>query len=124
LQRFQPQPQAEQTVASGSVEGNTAAVAAEKQEPCGIVPSYGPDEWDEARALAVQAAVHTRLDAAVAAMPADHPDRQARLNVLVNERGIVAGLLAKHDPILWGWLDSLERMLQRWCMEDAAKNVH
>jgi hypothetical protein len=41
--------------------------------------------------------------------------------VLANERGIVAGLLAKHDPILGGWFDSLENMLARWEEEDAAE---
>ena len=77
-----------------------------------------PDGWDEARALSVQAAIHARLDMAVGAIPADHPHRQARLNVLANERGIVAGLLVKRDPILWGWLASLERLLERWSEED------
>lgn len=83
--------------------------------PCSSLP---PDGWDKARALAVQAAVHARLDAIMATLPPDYPHRQARLNVLANERGIVAGLMAKHDPILWGWLASLERLLERWSEED------
>jgi hypothetical protein len=78
------------------------------------------DDWDETRAIDVQGIVNTRIDIAVAAIPADHPRRQARLNILENEGYIVAGLMAKHDPILWGWLDSLERLLKRWDEEDQA----
>src|SRR5690348_16233435 len=48
------------------------------------------ETWNETRALEVQAAVNARLDAAVAAIPKDHPQRQARLNVLAIERGIIA----------------------------------
>jgi hypothetical protein len=79
-------------------------------------PSSSPhsDGWDEARAFKVQAAINAPIDAAVAAIPANHPYRQARLNVLANERGIVAALVEKRDPILWGWLDSLDRLLERW----------
>jgi hypothetical protein len=76
------------------------------------------ETWDEARAVEMQAAVHARLDEAVAAVPAGHPCRQARLNVLANERGIVVGLMAKRDPLLWGWLRSLECLLERWNEED------
>lgn len=76
------------------------------------------DGWDGNRAIEIQAAVNARLDAAVATIPANHPHRQARLNVLANERGIVAGLLAKRDPILWGWLDSLKQLLERWSEKD------
>jgi hypothetical protein len=78
-----------------------------------------PAGWDEALALEVQAAVNARLDVVVASLPSDYPHHQARLKVLANERGLVAGLLAKRDPILWGWRDSLERMLTRWEEEDA-----
>ena len=54
-----------------------------------------PDSWDEARALELQAAVNARLDEVMASLPPDYPHREARLNVLRNERGIVAGLVAK-----------------------------
>jgi len=77
-------------------------------------PAVISETWDEARALEAQRAIYARLDAAVAAMPANAPHRQARLNVLANERGIVAGFVEKRDPILWVWLDSLELMLARW----------
>ena len=77
-------------------------------------PAVISETWDEARALEAQRAIYARLDAAVAAMPANAPHRQARLNVLANERGIVAGFVEKRDPILWVWLDSLELMLAKW----------
>lgn len=82
-------------------------------------PCLFPDEpWDESRALEVQAAINARLEAAEAAIPAHNPHRQARLNVLANERGIVAGLIAKRDPMLWRWPRALEQLLERWSETD------
>jgi len=75
--------------------------------------------WDDSRAAEVQAAIHAWLDQVIAAIPTDCPHRQARLNVLKNERGIVAALMAKRDPMLWGWLRSLECMLERWSKKDS-----
>jgi hypothetical protein len=118
LHRFQLQTPAEQAVTVSDVVENNAPTAS---EPAEAPPQLAPVGWDEARALAVQAASNARLDAAVAAMSADAPHRQAWLNVLTNERSIVAGLIAKHDPILWGWLVSLECLLARWKQEDAAE---
>lgn len=72
------------------------------------------EPWDESRALEVQAAVHAQIDSVMAAMPARYPHRQARRNVLANERTIVAGLITKRDPMLWRWPRALEQLLERW----------
>ena len=119
LRRVEMQPQLEQEVAVESVVAEPSPVLPSEATPrlSGMDTSI-PDTakellWDDARALAVQGAVHARLDQVIAALPADSPHRQARLRVLENERGIVAKLMAKHDPQLWGWLRSLECLLQR-----------
>ncbi len=104
LARFAPPQPA--VVSEPPVEVGTEVV-----QECPVVIS---ETWDEARALEVQRAIHARLDAVVAAMPANAPHRQSRLNVLANERGIVASLMAKHDPTLWSWLAGLEYLLERW----------
>jgi hypothetical protein len=147
--RFQPQSEGEQAVAAGDVAEISAPISSECAESlhvlirppttprnglCGKAiggrvdvwrrgssASYEPVEWEETRAIEMQAAINARLDEIVAALPPGYPHRAARLNVLANERGIVASLLAKRDPILWGWLNSLERMLARWEEEDAAE---
>ena len=124
LRRFQPQQQSEQELAAAGVA--QAPLPLPSPEATGRLSGMAksiPDtaeerSWDDARALEVQAAVHARLEQAIATMPADYPHRQARLNVLVNERGIVAALIAKRDPLVWNWPRSLERLLERWREED------
>ena len=76
-------------------------------------PSSAAD-WDEARAQELQAAVQARVDQAMREIPVGHPRRQARLNVLAREPAICRALAERRDPTLWGWLDSLEHLLDRW----------
>lgn len=124
LQRFSTQQPSEEAV--------TLRNATEEPSPCpspealqklsgmekSIPDKAGESTWDGARALEVQAAIYARLDQVIAALPADDPHRQARLNVLANERRIVAVLMAQRDAKLWGWQRSLECMLKRWSEED------
>lgn len=74
--------------------------------------------WDASRAIQTQAAILARLDEAVASIHPNHPARKARLNVLGNDRAIVARLVTKRDPLLWDWLQDLECLLSRWKEED------
>jgi hypothetical protein len=80
--------------------------------PLAPVPSVPCDGWDTTRADAALAAIHARLDRAVAAR--GEANTLARRNVVDSVRRVVGEHHRTHDALLWTDLVETERRLGWW----------